>query len=113
MDIFVRNISKGVEEDDLLALFERFGEVSNVTLVRDTQSGRRVGFGFVGMPTEDEALSAIHGLKGVSLKGQALQFQDSRGRFERRQMPDRRVDSREAPSRRIGDRRTGGAGEQT
>ena len=105
VDIFVRNIAKDVEEGELLEIFEPFGEVSSVTLVTDKETGRKVGFGFVGMPAKDEALSAINGLKGTSLKGQVLEFQNSRTRFERRQAPDRRGLSRETPDRRLGDRR--------
>ena len=105
MDIFVRNISKGVEEGDLLEIFEPYGEVTSVTLVTDKETGRRVGFGFVGMPAKDQALSAINGLSGISLKGQILEFQNSRSRFERRQVSDRRGASRETPEGRVGDRR--------
>ena len=106
MDIFVRNIPKDVKESDLLEIFEPFGEVTSVTLVTDKQTGRRVGFSFAGMPAKDEALSAINGLKGVSIKGQVLEFQDPQARFERRQVPDRRDQKRPAPpERREGNRR--------
>ena len=105
MNIFVRNLSNKVEEGDLLEIFEPFGKVTSITLVTDKETGRRVGFGFVGMPAKDEALSAINGLKGVCLKGRVLEFQNSRSRFERRQVPDRRGMVRETPERRLGDRR--------
>lgn len=105
MDIFIRNLSKRVEEGDLLEIFEPYGEVTSVTLITDKESGRRVGFGFVGMPTKDEALSAINALRGRSLKGRVLEFHDSRSRFERRQRVDRRQWLRESPARHFGDRR--------
>ena len=105
MDIFVRNISEQVEETDLRAAFEPFGQVDAVTLVTDKETGRRVGFGFVSMPNQTEAVSAVNGLKGVELKGQTLEFHDSRARFERRQAPDRRGSPRTTPERRRGDRR--------
>ena len=56
MDIFVRNLSKEVEEQDLRQIFEPYGSVETVTLVTDKETGRRVGFGFVGMPSNDEAI---------------------------------------------------------
>ena len=86
-------------------VFEPFGEVTSVTLVTEKETGRRVGFGFVGMPAKDEALSAINGLEGTSLKGQMLEFQNSRARFERRQQSERRDVIRETPERRVQDRR--------
>ncbi len=105
MDIFVRNISNAVQESDLRELFETYGKVSSVTLVADSETGRRVGFGFVGMPDKDQALSAINALRGVALKGQVLEFQDSRMRFERRQLSERRDEPPVTPERRKGDRR--------
>ena len=105
MDIFIRNISNDVGEDELRAVFEPYGDVSSVTLVTDSETGRRVGFGFVAMPEREQALSAINALKGTSLKGQVLEFQDSRARFERRQQPERRAARRETPERRTENRR--------
>ena len=100
MRIFIRNLSKQVEEGDLVELFEPYGEVSSVTLLTDKASGRRVGFGFVGMSTKDQALSAINALRGSSLKGKLLEFHDCRSRFERRQLVDRRQIVQEPPTRR-------------
>ena len=109
MEIFVRNLSKDVEETDLSKAFSQYGTVDLVTLVKDKATGRRMGFGFVSMPVKDEAVTAINALKGSNLKGQAIEFQDSRIRFERRQMTERRNANRETPDRRKGDRRQSSA----
>lgn len=106
MDIFVRNLSRDVEESELREVFEAFGAVTGITLVEDKETGRRMGFGFVTMPSKNEAVSAINALKGTKLGGQMLEFHESRTRFERRQIPDRRVMERETPDRRHGDRRS-------
>ena len=55
MEIFVGNISYTSTEDDLWQLFEGFGTVERVNLILDRDTGRSRGFGFVGMPHEDEA----------------------------------------------------------
>ena len=105
MEIFVRNLSTEVDEADLAKAFGQFGTVDSVTLVTDKETGRRMGFGFVRMSVKDEAVSAINALKGTDLKGQSMEFQDSRTRFERRQQSDRRGAPRGTPDRRKGDRR--------
>ena len=105
MEIFVRNLSKEADETDLESVFGKYGTVELVTLVKDKDTGRRMGFGFVSMPVNDEAVTAINALKGTDLKGQAMEFQDSRTRFERRRMGDRRAQGRDTPDRRKGDRR--------
>ena len=111
MEIFVRNLAKDVDESDLFQVFGQHGTVDNVTLVTDKETGRRMGFGFVSMPVQDEAVTAINALKGTELKGRSLEFQDSRTRFERRQHGERRGASRSTPDRRKGERRQNHAGE--
>ncbi len=106
MDIFVRNLSHDVEEPELREVFEAYGAVTGITLVEDKETGRRMGFGFVTMPSKDEAVSAINALKGTKLRGQMLEFHESRTRFERRRMPERREIERETPDRRHADRRS-------
>ena len=106
LDIFVRNLSREVGEDDLRKVFEPYGSVTSITLVEDKETGRQMGFGFVKMSSKDEAVSAINALKGITLKGRSLEFQDSRTRFERRQLSDRRNEMRETPERRSSDRRS-------
>jgi RNA recognition motif-containing protein len=107
VDIFVRNLSKEVDEEDLRRAFEVYGEVTSVTLVTNKETGRLVGFGFVAMPSKEQAISAINALRGTLLKGQPLEFQDSRTRFERRRNSDRRSTTRGTPDRRSKERRKG------
>jgi RNA recognition motif-containing protein len=105
MEIFVRNLSKEVEETDLSKVFSQYGTVELVTLVKDKETGRRMDFGFVSMPIKDEAVTAINALSGVDLKGRPIEVQDSRARFERRQVQERRGSFRASSDRRQSDRR--------
>lgn len=105
MDIFVRNLTNEVNEQDLREAFEVYGEVTSITLVANKETRRRMGFGFVTMPSKEQALTAINALKGTPLKGQPLEFQESRARFERRQNPDRRGATRGGADRRSRERR--------
>jgi RNA recognition motif-containing protein len=80
MNIYVGNLSHEVTEDDLLEVFEEFGQVESVKIITERGSGTSRGFGFVEMPAEAEAQSAINGLNGKELKGGALKVNEARPR---------------------------------
>ncbi len=71
MKIFINNLADEVTENDLKKAFENFGQVTVVSIVRDS-FGESRGTAFVDMPAEAEALTAIDGLNGHELKGRAL-----------------------------------------
>jgi len=80
MNIYVGNLSYEVTEEDLKQEFEAFGEVSSITIIKDTYSGRSKGFGFVEMPTLSEGQAAITGLNGKQIKGRAVTVNGARPR---------------------------------
>lgn len=83
MNIYVGNLSFDVTEEDVQAAFEAFGKVETVKVIKDKYSGASRGFGFVEMPSKDEAKAAIDGLNGKELKGRALNVNEARPRTER------------------------------
>ena len=78
------NLSYDLDEDELRQEFTAFGEVTSLTIPRDSDSGRPRGFGFVEMQTEAEAKTAITGLNGKSLKGREIVVNEARKRTDRR-----------------------------
>ena len=64
MNIFIGNLSYNVTEGDFRQAFEAHGQVASVTVIKDEQSGRSKGFGFVEMPDQAEAQSVIAALNG-------------------------------------------------
>jgi len=90
MNIYVGNLSYGLTEDELRAVFAEFGEVSSASIITDKYSGRSKGFGFVEMPTQAEAEEAIRSLDGKSVKGRNLKVNQARPREERPQRRPRR-----------------------
>jgi cold-inducible RNA-binding protein len=62
--LYVGGLSYSVDDDGLRELFEPFGEVKFVKVIRDFHSGRSKGFGFVEMSTPEEAKEAIERLHG-------------------------------------------------
>jgi len=82
MNIYVGNLSLEVTEEDLREAFKAFGQVASVNIIKDRDSGRSRGFGFVEMPAKTEGQAAISGLTGKDLKGQALSVNEARPRSE-------------------------------
>ncbi len=62
--MYVGGLAYSVDDDGLKALFEPFGEVKFVKVIRDFHSGRSKGFGFVEMSTPEEAKEGIERLNG-------------------------------------------------
>ena len=84
MNIYVGNLAKDVSEEDLRLAFETFGEITSATLIKDKFSGESRGFGFVEMPSKEEAQAAIEGLNGEELKGMVLNINEARPRNDDR-----------------------------
>ena len=85
MNIYVGNLSRDVTEDDLRQLFEGFGQITSVNIIKDKFSGESRGFGFVEMPDKESAQAAINGLNGKELKGRTLNVNEARPRTDRRE----------------------------
>ena len=83
MNIYVGNLSYGMSEGELRDAFAAFGEVSSVTILIDRETGRSRGFGFVEMPNQSEAETAITQLNGKDLGGRALRINEARPRERR------------------------------
>jgi RNA recognition motif-containing protein len=84
MNIYVGNLSYDLTDEELQHAFEEFGKVDSAKVIKDMYSGRSRGFGFVEMPSEDEANSAIEGLNEKELKGRVLKVNKARPRSEGR-----------------------------
>ena len=80
MRIYIGNLSKDTVEEDLQQMFEEFGQIDTVTIIKDKYSGQSKGFGFVDIPSKEEGQSAIEGLNNKELKGNSIQVNEARPR---------------------------------
>jgi RNA recognition motif-containing protein len=69
MKLLIRNLNRTTTEAELLDLFEEFGSVQSLTLVRDEEAKLSKGFGFVNMPKAGEAKVAMQNLNGKIIAG--------------------------------------------
>jgi RNA recognition motif-containing protein len=84
MNIYVGNLSRDTTEDDLREAFEAFGQVASVNIIKDKYSGESREFGFVEMPSKDEAQAALDGLNDKELKGKTIIVSEARPRPDNR-----------------------------
>jgi len=83
VNIYVGNIPRTTDEDTIRNLFEEYGEVAEVKLLKDNYTGQLRGFGFVTMNSDDEAEKAIEGINSSELEGRTLVVNKARPRGER------------------------------
>ena len=76
--LFVGNLSFKLTESDMESLFAQHGKVVSVVIPTDRDSGRKRGFAFVEMETQDGAEAAITGLNGMDVDGRQLAVNHSK-----------------------------------
>ena len=72
MKLLVRNLARSTTEEQLLAMFEVFGQIQSCSLVLDKVTGGSKGFAFVEMPKQGEAKAAIKSLNGQDVGGNVI-----------------------------------------
>ncbi len=82
MNIFVSNISFKVREQTLAELFAQYGEVASVRIIKDKETHRSKGYGFVEMPNDDQATAAINALNGSDHYERNLVVAEAKGKKE-------------------------------
>ncbi|MGF1642446.1 MAG: RNA recognition motif domain-containing protein [Thiotrichales bacterium] len=82
MQIYVGNLAYSVSEEDLTEAFSAFGDVASVNIIKDRMTGQSKGFGFVEMPSDADAQSAIKSLDGKSINGRPARVNKSEPKKE-------------------------------
>jgi len=83
MNLYVGNLLFDVTENELKELFEPFGQVTEIRLIMDKFTGKSKGFGFIEMPSKEEAQKAIAELNGKDIKGRAMTVNEAKPKTER------------------------------
>lgn len=83
MNIYISNLSHGINDANLNELFNEYGEISSAKVITDRESGRSRGFGFVEMKNDDEGQKAISELNEAEYDGRIISVAVARPRTER------------------------------
>lgn len=78
--LYVGNLPYNLTEADLRDVFAESGNVAEVKVVLDRETGRPRGFAFVEMSTDEEAANAIKILNGREVQGRAMNVSEARER---------------------------------
>ena len=80
MNIYVGNLDYDLQESQLTELFSQYGQVTSVKIIKDRDTNRGKGFGFVEMENDDEGRTAIQELNGAELANRELRVNEARPR---------------------------------
>lgn len=83
MNIYVGNLSYDATDEMIKKAFESFGEVTSARVIKDKYTGQSRGFGFVEMPGQNQAQTAIKSLNGKELLGKQITVNEARARTEK------------------------------
>ncbi|MEZ4447949.1 MAG: RNA-binding protein [Nannocystaceae bacterium] len=75
--LFVGGVAWGTTQESLRAAFERFGEVAEAVIVRDRETGRSRGFGFVTFVDDAQGRAALEAMNGATLDGRAIRCDEA------------------------------------
>lgn len=81
--LFVGSLPWEVDDAKLAQIFAQAGTVVSAQVVKDRDTGRSRGFGFVEMSTDEEAQNAVNNLNGTDVDGRKIVVNIARPREER------------------------------
>lgn len=84
MNLYIGNLLPNVSENDLRSAFERFGQVREVRLITDKSSGESKGYGFVEMPSKNDAEKAIDEMNGKEFMERTVTVNPAKPKTSRR-----------------------------
>jgi RNA recognition motif-containing protein len=83
MNIYVGNLSFDATESDVENAFAEFGDVKSVNVIKDRDTGRSRGFGFVEMTNREAGVSAIEALDQQQIRGRDITVNEAKAREDR------------------------------
>lgn len=82
MNIYVGNLSYEATDETIKQAFESFGDVTSARVIKDKYTGQSRGFGFVEMPGQSQAMTAIKSLNGKEILGKQISVNEARARAD-------------------------------
>lgn len=78
--LFIGGLSWDTNESSLRGAFEQFGELDDVKVITDRETGRSRGFGFVTFVSRDDARRAMGQMDGSMIDGRAVKVNEAQER---------------------------------
>jgi len=84
MNIYIGNLPKDFDEDELIEIFEEYGDVKYAKIIRDRHTHVSRGFGFVEMEDKNAALKAIEEWNKGSIDDHVIKVKESRSKNKKK-----------------------------
>ena len=81
--LFVGSLPWSVDDARLTEIFSQAGTVVSAQVIKDRDTGRSRGFGFIEMSTDEEAQNAVNNLNGSDIEGRKIVVNIARPREDR------------------------------
>jgi len=78
MKLYVGNLDYNLDESQLKKYFEKYGEVSTVTIITDKETGESKGYGFVEMADKEGGKKALERMNGSEVNGRRIKVNIAR-----------------------------------
>jgi len=75
--LFIGGLSFDTNEESLSEAFGKYGNIEKVDVIRDTETGRSRGFGFVKYDNVEDAKDALEAMNGKTLDGRAIRVDEA------------------------------------
>ncbi len=70
--LFIGGLSWGLEWQEVKDIFKEYGEVIFVKVIKDRETGKSKGFGFVEFEKVEDAVKAKEALDGAEVEGRTI-----------------------------------------
>jgi cold-inducible RNA-binding protein len=84
VNLYVGKLPYSTTDQNLAELFAQYGQVLSARVIRDRETGRSKGFGFVEISDEQEARAAISALNNTPLEDQSIIVNEAREKTDER-----------------------------
>merc|ERR1712226_229545 len=82
-NVYVKNFNEAMTEDDLSKMFEKFGKITSLKLMKSDEDEKNKGFGFVSFEDAETAESACAELNGTEVNGKTIYVGRAQKKAER------------------------------
>jgi len=82
-NVYVKNFNESMTEEDLQQMFEKFGKITSIKLMRSDEDEKNKGFGFVSFEDAETAESACGELNGTEVNGKTIYVGRAQKKAER------------------------------
>ena len=83
MNLYIGNLDYDTTEEELRQIFAEYGQISSIKIIKDRDTFRSRGFGFVEIPNDAQAKRAIEELHGTEIGKNVIVVNEAKPKNDR------------------------------